>query len=106
MTAASSIIFSISDAEVRQSDAARLTLLFSDSPMTLDLRSLNPVTGQSERRAMDERAELAEGKKAHDEVLKEYGVYPDPKLQAYVNEIGQKLARQSHRANIDRKSVV
>ncbi len=61
---------------------------------------VNPVTGQTERTAMDERAELAEGKKAHDEVLKEYGVYPDPKLQAYVNEIGQKLARQSHRANI------
>jgi predicted Zn-dependent protease len=61
---------------------------------------VNPVTGRTERTAMDERAELAEGKKAHDEVLKEYGVYPDPKLQAYVNEIGQKLAKQSHRANI------
>ena len=46
MTAASSIIFSISDAEVRQSDAAKLTLLFSASPMTLDLRSLSPEAGQ------------------------------------------------------------
>lgn len=46
MTAASSIIFSISDAEVRQSDAANLTLLFSASPVTLDLRSLSPGTGQ------------------------------------------------------------
>lgn len=46
MTAASSIIFSISDVEVRQSDAAKLTLLFSASPMTLDLRSLSPETGQ------------------------------------------------------------
>ena len=61
---------------------------------------VNPVTGRSERTVMDERAELAEGKKAHEEVLKEYGAYPDPKLQAYVNEIGQKLAKQSHRANI------
>jgi predicted Zn-dependent protease len=61
---------------------------------------VNPVTGQSERTVMDERTELVEGKKAHDEVLKEYGVYPDPKLQAYVDEIGQKLAKQSHRANI------
>ena len=61
---------------------------------------VNPVTGKTERTAMDERTELAEGKKAHDEVLKEYGVYPDPRLQAYVNEIGQKLAKQSHRANI------
>lgn len=61
---------------------------------------INPVTGQTERTAMDERSELAEGKKAHDEVLKEYGVYPDARLQAYVNEVGQKLAKQSHRANI------
>ena len=61
---------------------------------------VNPVTGKTERTAMDERSELAEGKKAHDEVLKEYGVYPDARLQAYVNEIGQKLAKQSHRASI------
>lgn len=61
---------------------------------------VNPVTGQAERTVMDERTELAEGKKAHDEVLKEYGVYKDERLQAYVNEVGQKLAKQSHRANI------
>jgi predicted Zn-dependent protease len=61
---------------------------------------VNPVTGRTERTAMDERTELAEGKKAHDEVLKEYGVYGEARVQAYVNEIGQKLARQSHRANI------
>jgi len=61
---------------------------------------VNPVTGKAERSVMDERTELAEGKKAHGEVLKEYGVYPDPKLQAYVNGVGQKLAAQSHRAGI------
>jgi predicted Zn-dependent protease len=61
---------------------------------------VNPVTGQAERTVMDERTELVEGKKAHDEVLKEYGVYKDERLQAYVNEVGQKLAKQSHRANI------
>jgi predicted Zn-dependent protease len=61
---------------------------------------VNPVTGKTERTAMDEPTELVEGKKAHDEVLKEYGVYKDARLQAYVNEVGQKLARQSHRAQI------
>lgn len=61
---------------------------------------VNPVTGQAERTVMDEPTELAEGKKAHAEVLKEYGVYPDARLQAYVNEVGQKLAKQSHRAHI------
>lgn len=61
---------------------------------------VNPVTGQAERTVMDERTELAEGKKAHGEILKEYGAYPDPKLQAYVNSVGQKLASQSHRAGL------
>jgi len=61
---------------------------------------VNPVSGKTERSAMDERAELAEGKKAHEQVKAEYGVYANPRLQAYVNEVGQKLAQQSHRANI------
>jgi predicted Zn-dependent protease len=60
----------------------------------------NPVTGKTERTVMDESAEVAEGKKAHDEVLKEYGALANPKLQAYVNDVGQRLAKQSHRANL------
>ena len=60
----------------------------------------NPVSGRKELTVMDERSEVAEGRKAHDEVLKEYGAYPNPGLQAYVNEIGQRLARQSHRSNL------
>lgn len=61
---------------------------------------VNPVTGQTERTVMDEATELTEGRKAHEQVIKEQGVYGDPRLQAYVNEIGQKLAKQSHRAAI------
>jgi len=61
---------------------------------------VNPVTGQTERTVMSEQDEIAQGQKAHQEVLQEYGVYADPRLQAYVNEVGQKLAKQSHRANL------
>jgi predicted Zn-dependent protease len=61
----------------------------------------NPVTGQRELTVMDERSEIAEGRKAHGEVLKEYGVYASPRLQAYVNELGQRLAKQSHRSNLE-----
>jgi len=60
----------------------------------------NPVTGRTERTVMDEKSEIAEGQKAHKDILAEYGVYNDPKLQAYVNEVGQRLAKQSHRANL------
>lgn len=61
---------------------------------------INPVTGRTELSVMDEAAEIKEGAKAHEDVLKEYGVYADPRLQAYVNGVGQKLAAQSHRANL------
>ncbi len=61
---------------------------------------VNPVTGQTERSVMSEQDEITEGRKAHAEVLKEYGVYPDTRLQAYVDGVGQKLAAQSHRANL------
>lgn len=60
----------------------------------------NPVTGRAERTVMDERSEIEEGRKAHEQVIAEYGVVKDARLQAYVNEIGQKLARSSHRANL------
>lgn len=60
----------------------------------------NPVTGQTERTVMDERAELAQGKQAHEEVLKEYARLEHPALQAYVTEVGLKLARASHRPEL------
>lgn len=50
---------------------------------------------------MNEQAEMAEGKKAHEQVLDEYSEYKNPELQAYVNEIGQRLAKHSHRSNIE-----
>ena len=61
----------------------------------------NPVTGKAERTVMDERSEIAEGAKAHPQILAEFGEYKDPKLQAYVNEVGQRLAKASHRPELD-----
>jgi len=61
---------------------------------------VNPVTGREERTVMDEATEIAEGRKAHEQVLAEYGAYANPALQAYVNQVGQKLAAQSHRSQL------
>jgi predicted Zn-dependent protease len=61
----------------------------------------NPVTGKAERTVMDERSEIAEGQKAHPQVLATFGEYEDPKLQAYVNDVGQRLAKASHRPELD-----
>ena len=60
----------------------------------------NPVTGQRELTVMDEKAEIAEGVKGHQEVIKEYGVADDAALRAYVDGVGQKLATASHRAKL------
>jgi predicted Zn-dependent protease len=61
---------------------------------------VNPVSGQAERTVLDEEAEIAAGRKAHQQVLQDYGVYPKAELQAYVNNLGQRLAAQSHRSNL------
>ena len=61
---------------------------------------VNPVTGRAERTVMDEASEIAEGRKAHQQVLAEYGAYDSPRLQAYVDGIGQNLARLSHRGGL------
>src|SRR5688500_2897153 len=60
----------------------------------------NPVTGKAERTVMDERSEIAAGQEQHKQVLAEFGELKDARLQAYVNDIGQRLARSSHRANL------
>jgi predicted Zn-dependent protease len=61
---------------------------------------VNPVTGRSERTVMDEPTEIAEGAKAHQQILAETPALANPALQAYVNSVGQKLAAQSHRAQL------
>ncbi len=61
----------------------------------------NPVTGRSERSVMDEAGEIALGVKEHQQVLQEYSAYANPKLQAYVNALGQRLARLSHRSQLE-----
>ena len=61
----------------------------------------NPVTGQKERSVLSESSEVALGIKEHREVLQEYSVVDNPAVQAYVNALGQRLARLSHRSQLE-----
>jgi predicted Zn-dependent protease len=61
---------------------------------------VNPVSGETEMSAMSEEQEVAEGAKAHQQVLKEYSEYDNKAVQDYVNALGQRLAAQSHRSNL------
>ena len=84
----------------------RLKLLPAALTLTLALLCacgtavVNPVSGETEMSAMSEEQEIAEGAKAHQQVLKEYSVYANKPVQDYVNALGQRLAAQSHRTNL------
>jgi predicted Zn-dependent protease len=60
----------------------------------------NPVTGDKDFVLMSEQQEIQMGAQAHQDVLKEYAALDNPSLQAYVNEVGQRLAKQSHRPQL------
>lgn len=51
--------------------------------------------------AMTEAEELRIGKQQHAQVIATYGVYPSKRLQAYINEIGQKVAKVSDRSDME-----
>jgi predicted Zn-dependent protease len=60
----------------------------------------NPVTGKQDLAFMSEADEIRIGQQMHPQIMQQYGVYDDPKLQNYVNEVGQRLAAKSHRSNL------
>lgn len=61
----------------------------------------NPVTGEQDFVLMSEGEEISLGAKYHQQTLQEMSVYPDPELAAYVNEVGQRIAKVSHRPQLD-----
>ncbi len=60
----------------------------------------NPVTGKSDFVLMSEEQEIALGRKSHAQVLKQYARYEDASLQRYVQEVGSKVAANSHRKGL------
>ena len=60
----------------------------------------NPVTGKKQISLLSEAEEMAIGQQQDAEIRREMGVYDDPALERYVNDIGQELARVSHRPNL------
>jgi predicted Zn-dependent protease len=62
--------------------------------------AVNPVTGQRELSLVSPQQELRIGGEGYKAVIAEYGLYDDPALQAYVNEVGQKVARASHQPGL------
>lgn len=60
----------------------------------------NPVSGQKDFVMMSESQEIAIGRQTDEQVRKQYRVYESKALQDYVNRVGQKIAKQSHRPDL------
>jgi predicted Zn-dependent protease len=56
----------------------------------------NPVTGRRELSLLSPQQELQMGLEGYQAITQEYGLYEDPALQAYVDSVGQRVARVSH----------
>jgi len=60
----------------------------------------NPATGGADVVTMSEKKEIDIGRQMHPKVLQQYGRYNDERLQAYVNDVGQRLAAKGDRPGI------
>jgi predicted Zn-dependent protease len=82
--------------------SSRSPALFAGVVLCLSLAACatNPVSGKREVTLMSEAEEIAYGRQADAEVRREMGVYNDSQLQGYVADIGDRLARLSHRPHL------
>ncbi|WP_372239630.1 M48 family metalloprotease [Pseudomonas sp. 8Z] len=62
--------------------------------------AVNPATGRSDFVMMSERQELELGARYNQEILKQNPRYDDARLQAYIQRVGERVARSSHRGQL------
>ena len=58
------------------------------------------VTGKRTFSLITESQEIAMGREADPQIIAEFGLYEDQKLTAYIDSLGQAIARISHRPNL------
>lgn len=67
----------------------------------------NPATGRQQFTGlMSPQQEVSVGASEHEKVVKQYGLYPDQAVQAYVNQIGQKLLTGTENTGVQYKFYV
>lgn len=62
--------------------------------------STNPATGQRQLALISEAQEIQMGAEGAKQVAQQMGLYEDRELQAYVNRVGQEIARNSERPEL------
>ena len=68
--------------------------------VTVAACAVNPATGRRELSLVSESAEIAMGQEYDPQVVAEMGHYPDDDLQAYVSELGLRMAAESERPQL------
>lgn len=73
-----------------------LTLILL-SPMIVGLEGCvtNPATGENEFSLLSREEEIALGQQGDAEIVAQFGVYDDPEIAAWVNDMGQRIAAKS-----------
>jgi predicted Zn-dependent protease len=78
---------------------ALLAALFAAA--TLSSCATNPVTGRPDLVLQSESGEINRAKEVHPMLLQQFGgPYQDARVQAYVNDVGQRAAKVSHRPEL------
>ena len=62
--------------------------------------AMNPVTKKREFMLLSESGEITLGKQTDEQIIQTYGLYDNANLTNYINSIGQKMAKNSHRPNL------
>ena len=66
----------------------------------------NPVTGKKELHMISEKAEINLGLETKKQIIKEYGLYQNPQVEAYVREVGNRIVAVCERKGIQYDFVV
>ncbi len=80
---------------------ARRTRWAGISLLLIAACTMNPATGQRQLTLMSQAQEIQMGRQTHPEVLAAFGAYDDPEWQAYIQELGAKIAATSERPELD-----
>ncbi len=81
-------------------DISRLALIAILSALAAGACATNPVTGKRELALISESQEIAMGREADKEIVAAYGLYPDDRLQQYLQDLGSRIAARTERPGL------
>jgi len=78
-----------------------IVTLLAANALLLQGCAVNPATGGADMVVSSQASEIKQGRDMHEEMMSKGAAYDDPELQAYVNRIGQQLAKNSDMPDLE-----